>query len=114
MHVLENILAEFVSDDVKLISQEKYDGFAYDINEAHEKIQKYKSHVIRNQMANAEWEKKLEEKKPHQAFMTIDWASCPCPIYICITLKNDNCLMIFWGKNERFLKKCIFDRNDST
>ena len=72
MRVLEFMLPYFLEH--KIIEEDKYQEFLYDIQEAHQKIFNYKGFILRNQMQNGEWEKQMQKKIPTQAFMTIDWA----------------------------------------
>ena len=70
---LEGVLKTL--DDAKdLPDHLTFDEAQFLLHDSHLKIVSLVGHLMRNQMSNSEWEQKIHEKKPHVAFVTVDFA----------------------------------------
>ena len=69
---LEGIL-NYVKEK-NLLPPLKINMLRFEIQDSHRKIFAFIGHAIRNQVQNNHWEGLMHQMKPHQAFVTFDWA----------------------------------------
>ena len=61
-------------EERKLLKPLKINILRYEVRDAHKKVIEFMQHTIRDQVQNAYWEDMINQMKPNQVFLTVDWA----------------------------------------